>query len=95
VPVLDSVGIFITSLEFGLTWTTASDQSQFLNWPDGRHPQAGYKGIGLVAHMSKNHRNEQLPETAAMATARVLTAMFSARSNEWSESWENACIAAY
>ena len=39
--------------------------------------------------------NEQLPETAAMAntmiTARVLAAIFSARSNEWSESSASAC----
>ena len=85
------------------TWVDLDDRKRPKAVPQlaGWATPAGWlaRAPAAVAHMSKNHRNEQLPETAAMAntmaTARVLTAMFSARSNEWSESWANACIAGY
>ena len=41
--VLASAVICITSRERGLIWMTASDRRQFRNWPDGRHPQVGYR----------------------------------------------------
>jgi hypothetical protein len=99
VPVLDSAGIFITSLEPGLTWTTASGRSQFPNWQDGPHPQVGKKAFGPVAHVSRSHQNEQLPEMAAMASTTALRVLAgtasSKRLSRWNTWWGNACIAGY
>src|SRR6266849_10986182 len=73
VPVLDSAGIFITSLEPGLTWTIANDRRQLRNWLGGPHPQVGRRVFGPGARVGRSHQNEQLPETAAMAS--TMTAM--------------------
>src|SRR5216684_251713 len=87
VPVLDSAGIFITSVEPGLTWTTASVRSPFLNWLDGPHPQVGNKAFGPVARVSRSHQNEQLPEMVGMARTMGMGALTatasSARSSKW------------
>src|SRR3981081_515519 len=96
VPVLGSVGIFITSPEPGLTWTTASDQRQFRNWLDGRHRRVGKKAFGPVVRVRGSHQNEQWPEMAAMASTtavRVLTGTASStRSNGWNTWYANVCI---
>jgi hypothetical protein len=55
----------------------------------------GWTEFARVAHMSRNHRNEQLPETAAMATVKAPTVMFSVRSSRWSKWWANACTEGY
>src|SRR5216684_2328731 len=87
VPVLASAGIFITSLEPGLTWTTASGRSPFLNWQDGPHPQVGKKAFGPVAHVSRSHQNEPLPEMApmasTMATRTATGTEFSTKLRRW------------
>src|SRR5260370_32459703 len=96
VPVLDSAGIFITSLEPGLTWTTASVRSRFLNWQDGPLPQVGKKAFGPVAWASGSHLNEKLPATAATASPIAIRtgtgAEFSTLLSRWSRRWGNACI---
>ena len=99
VPVLDSAGIFITSMGHGLIWTAASGRSQFLNWQDGPHPQVGKKAFGPVARVSRSHQNEQLMEMGvvnSIVAVRVLTATASStRLSRWNRWWGNACIAAY
>ena len=76
-----------------------SDRSLFHSWLDGRHPQAGWRVFGPVALMSKNHRSEQVPETAAMAgknshgdaaTGDVLREI-----ERMEKVMANACIAGY
>ncbi len=87
VPVLDSAGIFITSLGPGLTWTIANGRSQFLNWQDGPHPQVGKKAFGPVARVSRSHQNEQLPEMAALASTMAMRTVtgteFSTKLRKW------------
>jgi hypothetical protein len=99
VPVLDSAGIFITSLGPGLTWTTGSGRSQFHNWLDGPLPQVGKKAFGPVARVSRSHQKEQLPETAVMASTTAVPVIAgtasSKRLSRWNTWWGNACIAAY
>src|SRR5580693_1144122 len=69
-----------------------SDRSLFPSWLDGRHPQAGWRVFGPVAQMSKNHRSEQVPETAAMAgkiaTVTPLPEMSFRRSSGWRKLWQ-------
>ena len=69
-----------------------SDRSLFHSWLDGRHPQAGWRVFGPVAQMSKNHRSEQVPETAAMAgklaTVTPLPEMSFRRSSGWRKLWQ-------
>src|SRR5437868_5145764 len=92
VLVLASAVICITSLGHGLTWTTASDRSQFRNWLGGPHPPVGWKGF------ARTQRTGTAAMVVAKTTAMTQTAMpaaFSARLSRWKTEWGSASIADY